>query len=150
MNTTIKWLKNHRACEVGVEWFAQQDKTDHQSLLKQLIKEGKPLDWGSWYLSESLPKIKKVKYAVYAARQVIGSYEKKYPKGKCPCNEIKAAEKYIKISTRANKKTAGDAAYAAYAAIAAIHAAAQATGDTAAKQKLQIKILKYGIKLLVN
>jgi len=43
---------------------------------------------------------------------------------------------------------AAAAAYAAYAAAYAAYAAAAAAADAAARQKLKLKILKYGIKLL--
>jgi hypothetical protein len=61
-----------------------------------------------------------LKYAVYAARQVLNIYEKEYPNDDRPRKAIEAAKKCIKNDTEKNR----DAAYAAYAAAAAAAAAA--------------------------
>ena len=56
-----------------------------------------------------------VKYAVYAAEQVIDIYEKQYPNDKRPRNAIKAAKRCIKNPSEGNKKAADIAAKKAYA-----------------------------------
>ena len=106
-----------------------------------------------------------VSYAVYAAEQVLDIYEKKHPTDDRPRKAIEAAKKCIKSPTKENKAATLAAAYAAAydtaAADAAYAAAAAAAYDTAAYatlavayaadaagNKMKLKILKYGIKLL--
>ena len=172
MEITKQWLKKHIACQEAVEWYSLQKNKDTQAILNAIIREKKPLDWFNWYLSRRLPKIKRVQYAVFAARQVLRIFEDKYPDDKRPREAIEAAEKYIKNPTNKNKDAADAAdaaadaadaayaadaadaadaaAYAAYAAYAADAAAdaAYAAADEAARRKVLIKILRYGLKLL--
>jgi hypothetical protein len=65
-----------------------------------------------------LNKIDCVKYAVYAAEQVIDIYEKKYPNGKCPRKSIEAAKFYINNPNIDDNDYTSiiDAAYNAYTA----------------------------------
>ena len=93
-----------------------------------------------------------VAYAIYAAEQVIGIYEKKHPDDKRPRQAIEAAKKCLENPTKENKAAANaaafaDAAYTADAADAAAYAAANAAAYTARK-KMKLKILEYGLKLL--
>ena len=82
-----------------------------------------------------------VKYAVFAAEQVIDLFEQKYPDDKRPREAIEAAKKCIDDPSEKNKVAA--AAYtAAYAACVAYAAYA------ATKKGMQIKILNYGLGLL--
>ena len=74
-------------------------------------------------------------YAIFAAEQVIGFFEKKYPEDKRPRKAIEAAKDYLKDPSDKNK--------------AAAYAAAYAAAD-AAKKDVQVNILNYGIKLLEN
>jgi hypothetical protein len=75
------------------------------------------------------------KYAIFAAKQVIQIYEKKYPRDSRPRQAIEAAEKYLNEPTEDNKNAAYAAAAAAdataYAAAAAADAAADAAGAAA-------------------
>jgi hypothetical protein len=57
-----------------------------------------------------------VSYAVFAAEQVVGIYEKKYPDDKRARKAIEAAKLCISKPTEENKRAAYTAAYAAYAA----------------------------------
>ena len=65
-------------------------------------------------------------YAIYAAEQVIGIFEKKYPIDKRPRKAIEAAKAYLKRPCAETKKAAYAAAYAAYAAAYAAYAYASA------------------------
>ena len=95
MKLTKRWLENNNACSEAVEWFLAQEKKDYKSLLELCIKEDR-FDWANWVISQKLPKINKVRYAVYAAEQVIGIYEKQYPDDKRPREAIRADNRYIK------------------------------------------------------
>ena len=130
---TLKWLKNKKACTEAVEWFKSQNETDEFVLLKKCIKENH-LEWANWAMARRLSKYNRVKYAIYAAKQVLKIFEDKYPNNDSPRQAIKAAEAYLKnpcIKTRIAAANAAKAAYAAYAIV-----------------KLKIKILKYGATLL--
>jgi len=140
MKVTTRWLEKHKACGEAVRWVKSQPDKDTTILFKEL-KKSDNLAWGNWYLSKKLKRMDKIRYAIYAAKQVLAIFEKKYPDDKRPRNAIRVAEKYLKNPTGKNKLAAADAAYAADAADAA-----DAAAD--AKRKMQIKILKYGLKLL--
>ena len=169
MKLTEQWLREKSACSEGVEWFLKQKEIDVVKVLKKLIKE-KKLPWANWTIVRVMNYKQRVQYAVFAAEQVIGIFEKEYPDDKRPRQAIEAAKKCIENPSKENKKAAADAyaaadaaasaaaaaahaaaaaaaaaaAYAAYAdAAAAAAAAAYAAADT-----MRIKILEYGIKLL--
>jgi len=191
MIITKRWLIRQQACWEGIDWFLTQKNREPRALLRALIKENQPLEWGNWFLSRKLKRIDKVRYAVYAAKQVLGLFEEEYPNDDRPRKVIKAVEKYIKNPTKKNKEAA-DAAHAACAAraacaacaaylamnstaaraacaacaacaahaaylammnsTAAIYAACAAYAAYAAhaadRTKLQIKICRYGLRLL--
>jgi hypothetical protein len=173
MILTKKWLKEKSACKDGVEWFNEQKETDVVKVLRKLVKEDR-WDWANWTICRVFKYKQRVQYAVFAAEQVIDIYEKKYPDNKKPREAIEAAKKCIDNPSEENKKAADDAAAAAYAAAAAADAdaaadaaayaayadaaadaAAYAAADVyaaaaayAARNKMRIKILNYGISLL--
>lgn len=132
-NITMEWLKEKNACEKArAEWANEKD---HGTIttLKRLIKKNP--QWANWLIVRVMNYKQYVSYAVFAAEQVIGIYEKKYPNDNRPRKAIEAAKLCIKNPSKKNKKAA---AYAAYAAAAA----------AAARKAMRIKILQYGIKLL--
>jgi len=141
MKLTEQWLREKSACSEGVEWFLKQKETDAVKVLKKLIKE-KQLPWANWTIVRVMNYKQRVQYAVFAAEQVIGIFEKKYPDDKRPRQAIEAAKKCIDNSSEENKNAAAyaaayaDAAYADAAAFAAAYAAyaalAAAVADAAA------------------
>jgi len=159
----LRELKKQSACKEGIEWIKGQKDKSLKSLFIQALKEKKYEDI-SWGISKLLKKDDKTRYAIYAAKQVLSIFEKEYPKDKRPRLAIKAAENYLKNPLNENKKaaysaanSAADAAYsAAYSAAnsAAYSAAALAANSAAdaaySKEKMQIKILKYGYRLLIK
>ena len=162
MKISKEWLREKRACVEGVQWFTEQKEIDGLNVVKKLIKENR-LGWANWLIVRIMEYKQYVSYAVFAAEQVIDIYEKKYPNNKKPREAIEAAKKCIENPTEENKKAyaaaaaRGAAADAAYAAAAAAYAAdAAAAADAAyaaaaaadARQKMQLKILNYGISLL--
>ena len=138
MKLSVDWLKEKGACSEGVEWFAAQKETDGLKVVKKLAVEDK-LSWANWTIVRIMEYSDYVRYAVFAAEQVLDIFEKKYPNDKRPRLAIEAAKKCIDNPSDKNKKVAYAAAYAADAAYAAAYAA---------KKTMQLKILKYGIKLL--
>ena len=153
---TLRELKKQRACKEGIDWIKGQKDKSVKSLFIQALKEKKYQDI-NWAISRLLKKDDKTRYAIYAAEQVLSIFEKEYPKDKRPRLAIKAAENYLKNPTQENKNAAANAAYAAYAAANAVkaanavnaaYAADYAADYAAAKEKMQVKILKFGYKLL--
>ena len=129
------------------------------------------VSWGNWLIVRCMTYKQYVSYAIYAAKQGLDIFEKKYPKDKRPRQAIDAALKCLKNPTDENKAYAATAATAAYddyaataaAAVAAAYASAYAAYDAYAaaydaayddyddvRLKMKIKILRHGIKLLKN
>jgi hypothetical protein len=133
MKVTKENLKKHRACSEGTEYaLANLKNLDGPEAIKELIKNDK-LDWANWGITRLLDKTGRVKYVIYAAKQVIKIYEDKYPNDKRPREAIKAAEQYIKNPTKENAHAAKAAAKAAaHAAKAAAKAADHAADNAAA------------------
>jgi hypothetical protein len=134
--------------------------------------------WANWLVVRLLNRTNQLRYAVYAAKQVLGIYETRYPRDLRPRRAIQAATRCLRNDIPANRKAAYDAAaaacaaatytasaaayYAADAASAAACAAADAAcaaadaacaAATAAdaadgKKELRQKILAYGLRLL--
>lgn len=177
---TVKWLEKIDACSAGVEWMKSQKTTNPIELLKKGIASNdvEILLYCNWGICRYFNRVERIKYAVYAAKQVLHIYEDKYPEDDRPRKAIKAAEKCIKNNTRKNRNVAdaysyayapGAGAAAAYAAAAVAYAndtAYDTTYDTAnaaavayayaaagvaagaADERIKIKILRYGLRLL--
>jgi len=168
---TLNLLSNYGACIEGIEWFKSHPIENPIKLLNYSINNRFRLDWANWLIVKLMNKKQRVQYAVFAAKLVLPIYQKKYPDDDRPEKAIEAAERYLNRQSTKNKNAAAAyaaaayaadaaAAYAAYAAYAAdaayAYAAAYAAAAYAAaayaadadKEKIQIKILKYGLTLL--
>lgn len=120
---TKKWLEKNNACESGVELFEKLNSNDPIKLFDLAIIQKKYQDI-NWCISRYLRKCDKIKYAIFAAEQVIEIFELKYTNDQRPRNAINAAKKYLKLK---NNDAAAAAAYvAAVAADAAADDAARA------------------------
>ena len=168
MNISKEWLKSKHACTDGYEWSLKvlNNKPMPASKFIQHLIDDKKYQWASWVLVRVFDKTNNVRYAIFAAEQVIDIYEKKYPGKDKPRKAIEAAKKWLNEPTEENRADAAAdaaaaaaaaayAAYAAAAAYAAYAAAADAAADAAAayaayaaRTKMRIKILEYGISLL--
>jgi len=132
MKLSLEILKSKNTCRQGLEWYEKNPSDTVEVCVDKLISETDTncpdrLNWASWLLTRMFTKEQNVKYAIFAAKQVIGIYEKKYPNDKRPRKAIEAAKEYLKNTSDKNKKAAyAAAAYAAYAANAAAYAAATA------------------------
>jgi hypothetical protein len=170
MNMTVVKLTKLDACPEGIQYFKEHKFKTVEQAITEILKTNhdKRLDWSNWLISHSLSKMNCIRYAVYAAEQVIDIFEKKYPEDKRPRKAIQAAKRYLKNPTEENKErckaassaasdvddaaawTASWAAYAAVVARAASRAAVSAAraASWAASDKMFEKIIKYGVKLL--
>ena len=97
MEITKKWLKEHHACEEVIK-VCEQDETDVVKLVKLLIQKQK-LDGANWLLSRFLGEKGRIKYAIYAARQVLPIY----------ANRVGPIYKSAGINDDTLRKTLGDA-----------------------------------------
>ena len=131
------FLISHYACKEAIEWYDTQKDKEIDVLFKALIEDEKDLNWLNWYLAHILKKIDKVKYAVFAARQVLHIFEDKYPKDNRPRKSIEAAEAYIKNPNSRNASaavinvSASNASYAARGASYTVYSAANAAYSAA-------------------
>jgi hypothetical protein len=123
MKITTKWLQEKSACPQGIEWFKAHHEMRPVPLLRSLIKADK-LQWANWLVARVMDKPQRVQYAIFAAEQVIGIFEKKYPQDKRPRQAIEAAKAWLKNPTNENQKSAAADASAASAASAADAASA--------------------------
>jgi hypothetical protein len=150
MKLTLAWLREKKACGFGVEWWTESKCETVETTMALLLEQDK-LDWANWLIAHTLDHDGQIRYAIYAARQVLDIYEKQYPGDKRARAAIEAAETYLKDKTEENRIAADAAAYAAdaaaaYAAYAADAAAAYAADAAAAAMKK--KIIQHGRSLL--
>jgi len=136
MKITNEWLQEKTACVEGVEWWKGCGETNGKKVVEKLVGADK-LDWANWLIVRIMDRPQVIRYSIFAAEQVIDTYEKKYPDDKRPRLAIEATKKVLEADTEENRSAADSAARsAAYSA------------DSAAFQKMQNKILKYGLGLL--
>ena len=152
MKITKKWLKEQGACSEGVDWFMAFGKTDSVDVISGLL-EAERFNWANWLIVRLLDRKNHIRYAIFAAEQVISIFEKKCPEDKRPRLAIEAAKAVIENDTKETRAAAcaayaaaNTAAYVAYAAAAAAMAAAWAAG-AAAGDEMKEKIVRYGLKL---
>lgn len=132
---TKRWIEKRGPCQEAVEWFYAQKEREVIPVLRKLIAS-KKYEWANWAIVRCMRRKSYLKYAIYAAELVLDLYEKEYPSDKRPREAINAAKKCIEKPITENKNAARSAASAAWSA------------EIAAKVKTQIKILRYGLKLL--
>ena len=142
---TLKNLESLKPCGDGLAWYIANKEQDLKKICLKLIDTGLE-SWCEWLQSRLLSKTNRIKFAIYAAEQVLDIFEKQYPNEKAPRDAIKAAKLVLKNPSQKNK----DAANAANAAANAAAYAAYAAANAAARKELQIKIALYGLKLLAS
>ena len=133
---TDKWIAENNPCIEAIDWWDKKERNPIK-ILKLLIKE-KKYNWANWFIVRIMEYKDCVSYALYAAECVLDIFEKKYSNDKRPREAIEVAKKCRDNPNEENKA----------AADAAAHAAADAAAYAAAYAAMQLKILKYGMKLL--
>ncbi len=157
---TVEQLEELGACRDGIDWFKAAGETDVAKVCYALVADNRA-SWANRLLVRLFDKEKRVKFAVFSAREVLDIFEQKYPDDKRPRQAIEAAEAWLKNPSDTTAAAAAaaacaayaaaaaaDAAYAAYAADAACAAAAAAAADAADRRAMQLKIVEYGLGLL--
>ena len=157
ITTTLNKIREHSPCQDG--WI-KLNKTlgkeyggDTAVKFSQIVQSNGIVD-ALWCLRSICPEHKKevCLYAVDCAERVLPIYENKYPNDSRVRDCINATKRYLnnEISLeelRVFRRAADAAAADAYAADAYAAAAADAADDDA-RNKIQEKIINYGIKLL--
>ena len=136
MKITKRWLEDKGTCPDGIAWFTAQTETDGGAIVRKLMaeypKNGNGLTWANWLIVRILPRKKMIRYAIFAAEQVIEIFEAEYPDDKRPREAIEAAKAVLKRNTAKNRAAAYAAAEAAADAAAdAADAAAEAAAYAA-------------------
>jgi hypothetical protein len=133
MNMTVAKLTNLGACFEGIQYFKDHKFKTVEQAVTEILKTNHDhkQHWSNWLISHSLSKMDRIRYAVYAAEQVIDIFEKKYPKDKRPREAIQAVKRYIKNPTEENKERCKDASYASWTAYSEAAATSRAVGNWA-------------------
>lgn len=146
MIITTDFLKSKNACSDGYDRFVRLygKSAELSKVIKGHIKDS-TLNYANWLITKVMTPEQCVRYAIFAAEQVLYIFENKYPNDNRPRKAIEAAKNYL--CNKSYAADAADAAYAAYAADAADAYAADAARDAAWKE-MKIKILKYGLQII--
>ena len=122
---TEAWIKERQPCEEGRKWYNSRTDKTPLGLLDGLIAE-KRYEWSNWFVSRILDHKDRIRYAVFAAEQVLDIFEKKFPDDKRPRLAIESAKKVLV------KDTAETRSAARYAAESATESAAWSAAESAA------------------
>ena len=155
---TDKHLKTLNPCADGYEWYVKncRDKgiDDTAKIIDLLIKDDR-LEWANWMIARALSGENRIRYAIFAAEQVIDIFERKYPKDDRPRKAIEAAKAVLKNDNEKTKSAAADSAesagLAAWSAESAAEFAAWSaawSAESAAESAMKEKIIRYGVGLL--
>ena len=128
---TLRWLTQQAACAEGEDWYREHRQTDPRKLLEALIADDK-FDWANWLIVRVMERPDYLRYAVFAAGQVIDLFGIQYPEDKRPRTAIEAARRCITDDSSANREAAREAAWAAARAAAKAAGAAKAAAWAAA------------------
>ena len=139
MKLTLDFLKENSACTSGIRWYhANEEPNTVEACISALMVDteqpSEKLSHANWLLSETLTEPDCRRYAIFAARQVLDIYEKRYPTDNRPRLAIEAAGKYLEGEISKEELHAASAAAWAAAGDAArddASAAAWAAGDAA-------------------
>jgi len=162
---TEAWIEEHHPCEDGVKWYKSRTDKSPLGLLDGLISE-KRYEWGFRFMARILDRKDRIRYAVFAAEQVLGIFEKKFPDDKRPRLAIESAKKVLVKDTAETRYAAESAMFAArYAESAASSTAesaawsvesaarsaarstmlaAESAARSAVQEKMRLKILEFG------
>ena len=172
MKITLEKLEELGACSDVIDSFRASfpDGGAFRDVVERAIAIG-AIDDAMWLAPRVLTKEDAVRYAVFAAREVLPIFEIKYPNDNRPRKAIESAEAWLanpcEETMNAVDAAADAAAAAAYAARAAEYAAraaeyaaayaARAAADVAAyaayaaraaRDELKIKLLRHAVELV--
>jgi len=134
MKMDLEFLRNHNACESAIKIYTTRQEQDPFKIIELLqngcdelvdIDKAEQLEWANWLIAHLLNIDDKIRYAIFAAEQVLSLFEEAYPGDDRPRKAIAAAKEYLE------DKTARAAARAARAAARADRAADKAADRAA-------------------
>ena len=128
MKITNEFLKEKSACTDGFRWVNKRGIVglEHTEFIKYLLAHDH-YDYSNWLITKMLDKDNLIRYAIFAAEQVLDIYEKKYPGDDRPRKAIEAAKEYLKTHSKSAAHAASAAASVAARAVDAAVYAADAT-----------------------
>ncbi len=96
MKITLEFLNDKSIYPECIKFIKENEMVglEEVDFINKFIEYDK-LAWANLFIIKFLNKINRVKYAVYAAEQVIDIYEKEHPNDKRPRKAIEAAKIYI-------------------------------------------------------
>ena len=171
---TREHLKEWKACKDGYKFWCdhceglsniEQIRTllewndiCYRTQKKNLIADYH-IEWANWLVVRIMTRKQRIKYAIFAAEQVIDIFEKQYPNDVEPRAAIAAAKKVLKEDIEENREATSAAGSAASAYAAAAYAAAADynarianfepyVAAKATRADTLSTIVKYGIKLI--
>jgi hypothetical protein len=120
-------LKKIAACDDGTKYAVKSLLgKSYSDAIRQCIADDQ-LQWANWGIVRVMDETERVKYAIYAAKQVLKIFEDKYKDDKRPREAIESAERWTRNPSEKNR----NAAYATYAASDAANAAVNAAAYAA-------------------
>ena len=131
MKITVEKLNQVGACRNCYRLLKANfpDGGEFHDVVERAIEIG-AIDDAMWIAPRVLTKEDAVRYAIFAAREVLPIYEAKHPADKRPRKAIEAAEEWLANPCAAAADAAYAAADAAYAAADAAYAAAADAGGS--------------------
>ena len=142
MNLNLELLREKSACESGLAWYLSHGQPNTvEGCVSALLADPDPsttLPYANWLLSNLLNEDDCLRYAIFAARQVLHIFETAYPEDNRPHLAIEAAENYLVTHSEADRDAARAAGNDAWDAERVARAAwtaaldAMATGDARA------------------
>ena len=143
MIITQKWLKKVDACVEAINEYEHWIETDSIKIVEALVTgsgdakdltENVRLEWANWLICRLLDRVDRIRYAVFAARQVVDIYEKEYPEDNRIRKAIESAEAVIKNpDDKGLKSAARSAELAAESAARSAELAAESAAWSAAR-----------------
>lgn len=115
MKITTEMLSRYKKpCEHMVLWFNAQESHDLVQLVEDAIVGGDDMMGNAnWVIVTVMTKPQAVRYACFAARQVLKIFMDTYPEDNRPLAAIEAAEAWVAMPTAENAGVARSAARAA-------------------------------------
>jgi hypothetical protein len=124
---TSRYLQDIGACQDAREQFRKELNGGRSLSVSRVftrLKQIDRMDWANWLIVRLMTHEQQIRYAIYAAEQVISLYEEKYPEDKRPRQAIEAARLCLDNPSEENKAAARSAAESAWSAWSAAEAAA--------------------------
>ena len=127
----MKKLKELSPCIEGYEFVLKLKTTDLKTIFEALFDHD--AEWANWLIARLLSRKDKIRYAIFAAEQVLDIFEKEFPEDKRPREAIEAARTVLKNNNKKNRVSAARSAEsAARSAARSAYSAAYSAAESVA------------------